>query len=189
MLDDGRQNLLGVCKDGKQMLSSGYRKKTGNVCDGGLALDIGVIYDCGGGSGRGFFGWVGWFFYWAFVIAFWIGVIVGVVALFYRYKEYIPGFSDTGRIRLPVDGLGEGIGRYAGNFRERAGSFFRNAAVYSVEIAEVVMSEGKRLVSWAGDMISGGGGRGYASVPSEFEFPRQPDLGGTSLFDVDDDAA
>jgi hypothetical protein len=102
VLDTGKQRLLSRCIDGRQRLSSGYRKKTGNQCAGGTDLE-GEIISCGtssSSSGRGFFGWIGWSLYWMFYIAFWTGLVVLIIFLFYRYKYLIPGFGEgTGRIR------------------------------------------------------------------------------------------
>jgi hypothetical protein len=49
-----------------------------------------------------------------------------------------------------------------------------------------VISGTKRGFQWLGDVMSTR--PRYAAVPRDFEYPSQPDLQGTSLFDVDDDA-
>lgn len=92
MLKKGKSALLSECVGGSQQYSTGYRKKTGNQCAGGVALNVGKAISCGASaSKRGFFGWIWWFIVWIFKISFWVGLAMLSVWLFYRYRHLLPG--------------------------------------------------------------------------------------------------
>ena len=176
VLDKGKEKLKGACDaNGYYQYSTGYRKTTSNNCKGGDALDEGKKIYCGTSS----FGSFVWGF---FKVIFYLAILAGIVILIMQYGHLI--YNRTGSIRLPPDVYGTPNGGFP--------AIVRNFFGYIVEAGNFAVGAVYLGYDWISERVSYLFNRGpqYQSLRTHEGYGRlnTPDLDGTSLFDVDNDA-